>query len=265
MPCTATVSSTPIAFGSVTTAPKCQCETATPKEILGVATAVCPAAVPGNAPLAPQNLVATSLGIDSISLACDPVSQADIYRFEMSQTSGGPYQFIGASTTPDFLVGPLEPNTTYYFVAYAENPAGRSAASNEASATTDAITSPPAPPQNVTGVLIAEDAVELEWDADPDDPTVDWYRVERATVSGGPYTIVADPHPLPPFEDTALTLSTVYYYIVYAVSATEGDSTPSAEFAISTADGTQLPTPANFTATPQLSLIHISEPTRPTT
>jgi beta-glucanase (GH16 family) len=52
------------------------------------------------------------------------------------------------------------------------------------------------------------------------------YRVKRATVSGGPYTTVAN-SPTPSYMDTNIVVGTTYFYVVSAVGAwgESGDST----------------------------------------
>ena len=50
------------------------------------------------------------------------------------------------------------------------------------------------------------------------------YTVERATVSGGPYTAVASGVTTTSYTNTGLTNGTTYYYVVAAVNA--GGSSP---------------------------------------
>ncbi|MCA1963218.1 MAG: discoidin domain-containing protein, partial [Prosthecobacter sp.] len=70
------------------------------------------------------------------------------------------------------------------------------------------------------------------------------YNVKRATVSGGPYTIVGANVLTNSFTDIGLTNGTSYYYVVSALTS-GGESTDSAE-----ASATPFtPTPAGFTAT----------------
>jgi subtilisin family serine protease len=70
----------------------------------------------------------------------------------------------------------------------------------------------------------------------PSDVTLTWdavsgatsYRVKRATVSGGPYQLVADAITLRTYKDTAVSVGQTYFYVVSAVNAL-GESPDSSE------------------------------------
>ncbi|MNC18210.1 Endoglucanase 1 precursor [compost metagenome] len=73
------------------------------------------------------------------------------------------------------------------------------------------------------------------------------YNVKRATVSGGPYTVVATGLAAPAYTDLAVVNGTTYYYVVSAVN-TVGESANSAQASAKPA-GLQAPAaPATLTA-----------------
>ena len=66
--------------------------------------------------------------------------------------------------------------------------------------------------------------VALAWNASSGATS---YNVKRATVSGGPYTVVASPTSTS-YTDTGLTNGTTYYYVVSAVNS-GGESADSSQ------------------------------------
>ncbi len=90
--------------------------------------------------------------------------------------------------------------------------------------TVEPTTGPPLPPSNLAAA--AEDGqVRLTWEASAG---ADSYRVKRSTVSGGPYTTVAEGIAGTSHVDAGLTNGTTYYYVVTAVNA-HGESDPSSQ------------------------------------
>lgn len=167
---------------------------------------------PVSAPSTPQNL-SSSVSGDDVTLDWDPVSwngdqgHYDVYR----GTTSGSYSQIAQvnSGTTSYTDSNLTAGQTYYYVVDANNSAGTSGDSNEASATIPL----PAP----TNVRISDDTVE-------DQLTIDWnpvsdatsYNVYRAQASGSiisHYTLVAQPTS-PPYTDTGLEDGERYYYRV---------------------------------------------------
>jgi cellulose 1,4-beta-cellobiosidase len=107
--------------------------------------------------------------------------------------------------------------TTYYYVvsaAYTGGPdaGGESADSSEASAIPQ-----PAPPPAPTGLTATPGnaQVALIWSAASGASS---YNVKRATVSGGPYTTIANPTSTS-YTDSGLTNGTTYFYVVTAVNS----------------------------------------------
>jgi cellulose 1,4-beta-cellobiosidase len=101
------------------------------------------------------------------------------------------------------------------------NAIGESANSAQVSATPTAGSVPPVP----TGLSVTDDNnhAVLSWSASTGATS---YKVKRATVSGGPYTVIATPTATA-YTDTTVVSGT-YYYVVSAVNAV-GESANSAQ------------------------------------
>jgi hypothetical protein len=95
-----------------------------------------------------------------------------------------------------------------------------------------ASTNPPPAPTNLTAV-VGNGNIQLAWSATP---FANSYHVKRATVSGGPYTVVATNVVSTSFIHTSFTPGTTYYYCVSALNAF-GQSTNSAQVAATPTNG----------------------------
>ncbi len=177
-------------------------------------------------PAAPAGLSATAVSADQINLSWSASAGAASYNVKRSLTSGGPY-FVAATglTTNNFSDAKLASGTTYYYVVSAENADGESANSAQAGA----LTAPAAP----TGLVAirGSNQVALSWVASTGAAS---YRVKRATVSGGPYSIIASGITTTNYTDTTTANTTTYYYVVSATNAT-AESANSTEAVSSTA------------------------------
>jgi hypothetical protein len=107
-----------------------------------------PLAPPASAPTIPTGLTATAAGSTQINLdwadnpATDQVTSYNVYR---SQTSGGPYTNAGSASASSYSDTGLTASTTYYYVVTAVNAFGSSGYSDQASATTAAVSVPTDP------------------------------------------------------------------------------------------------------------------------
>ncbi|MFO1477221.1 MAG: DUF1593 domain-containing protein [Verrucomicrobiota bacterium] len=86
-----------------------------------------------------------------------------------------------------------------------------------------------AAPAGLYATVVSSNQVNLNWNLSSNAVT---YNVKRATVSGGPYSLVASNLTSNYYTDTGLSPSTTYYYVVSAVNGTESGN--SAEASAST-------------------------------
>jgi beta-galactosidase len=90
----------------------------------------------------------------------------------------------------------------------------------------NATNSPPAPPVNLVATA-GDGQAYLHWDIGFNAAS---YQIQRAAVSGGPYTVIANSTAVA-YTDTGLTDGTTYYYVLSAVNA-YGQSADSAEVSV---------------------------------
>lgn len=134
-------------------------------------------------------------------------------------------------------------------------------ASNLANATFIDVT-PPATPTGLAAAAVDFQLINLAWNANSESD-FDHYELWRATVSGGPYTMIAEPLfngviPAAPYQDDELSSITTYYYIIYAVDISGNTSAPSSEVSATTLpDTTQPAEPAGLQVFPGNSTISI--------
>ena len=138
-------------------------------------------------PAAPTLLVATALSSTSIGLAWSDNSGDETgYLVERSATAGSGFAQIAAlpANATSFTDPGLSGNATWFYRVRAAGPAGNSAYSNEASATT--LPNPPAAPAGPSATA-GGFAVRLAWTASPN---ATGYRIKRSTTSGSGFTEV---------------------------------------------------------------------------
>jgi Fibronectin type III domain len=164
-------------------------------------------------PPAPTGLAATP-GNTQVALVWNASAGATSYRVKRATVSGGPYITIASPTSTTYTNTGLTNGTTYYYVVSAVNAGGESVNSAQVSATPQL---PPPPPPKPSGLNATPGnaQVVLTWTASSGATS---YRVKRATVSGGPYTVIASPM-TNSYTNTGLTNGTTYYYVVSAVNA----------------------------------------------
>ena len=140
--------------------------------------------------------------------------RATSYVLERGTTSGGPYTQIGTATSVSYTDTGVTNGTAYYYVVIAVNSAGQSARSTEVSATPDSMTTVPPVPAGLTASA-GNAQVGLTWTLSAGASS---YHVKRATVSGGPFTVIATPTPAS-YTDMGLTNGTTYFYVVSALDS----------------------------------------------
>lgn len=82
------------------------------------------------------------------------------------------------------------------------------------------------PPDSVTTQALSTTAVQVNWTTVTEAPC---YNVKRATVSGGPYTVIATNLSGGTYTDSGLTHGTTYYYVVSTGHINEGESADSGQ------------------------------------
>jgi len=189
-------------------------------------------APPPSAPAAPTGVSATG-GANQATVSWSAVTGATSYNVYWSTTSGVTISTgtrIAGVSSPFVQTG-LAASTAYFYVVTAVNSAGESAASVQASATTDAPTATvPAAPTGVTATGGAQQ-VSVSWSAVSGATSYNLYWSTSSGVTIATGTKVAGA--ASPSVQTGLADNTAYFFIVTAVNST-GESVASAEVTAST-------------------------------
>jgi plastocyanin len=119
---------------------------------------------PGNVPPAPTALTAAATSTTEITLSWHDVTNETGYLIERKKLNGA-YQEIGSvgANVTTFVAGGLEEATGYTFRVRAENAAGRSPYSNEATASTNAQVAPCTPSATVLCLSNNRFEARLTW------------------------------------------------------------------------------------------------------
>lgn len=159
-------------------------------------------------PGVPVGLTATA-GDTRISLSWSAASAASAYVVKRAMVNGGDYASLVTNTATTFTNTGLVNGTTYYYVVSAQNAAGESANSSQASA---------APRISTPTGLIAS--------AGNGQATLSWnpvsgatgYVVKRSTIGGGPYTPIVT-NATTGYVNSGLANGITYYFVVTALDA----------------------------------------------
>lgn len=212
-----------------------------PASVQVAASTLSPVPVPV-APATPTG-VSASGGANQITISWPAVAGASSYNIYRATASGvtpsSGTKIVGV-TSPYINTG-LSAGTAYYYVVTAVNGAGESAASVQASATTNP--APPALPAAPAGVSATGGASQV---------TLDWgtvtgatsYNVYWSTTSGVTTAGTKIAAASRPYVHTGLSAGTTYYYIVTAVNSA-GEGSPSAQTLATT--NAAAPPPASCT------------------
>jgi hypothetical protein len=185
-------------------------------------------------PAAPTGLTATAVNERRVDLSWTDHSSSETgYRVERKVNAGDPWTAIAAlgANVIAYSDTHVVETTTYTYRVLAFNDGGDSAPSNEASATTPALTVP-ASPTGLGATALSASAVLLTWtDASYNESL---FKIERKTGSGGTWaqidTAAAD---ATSFQDGTVAESTSYVYRVRASNGA-GDSGYSNEAPVTT-------------------------------
>ncbi|NDD64071.1 MAG: hypothetical protein EBZ36_08855, partial [Acidobacteria bacterium] len=184
--------------------------------------------MPDTRPSAPSSLVAAGVSTTEVALTWTDTSGIESgFRISRKTGTNGLWTNIGA-------VGPnvtalrdaaLNAGTTYVYRVTAWNNSGESAASNEASATTQSVVSspPPAAPRSLQATATSKTGVSLAWIDSSANET--GFLVQRRTGSTGSWeNLATTPAGATAYGDTGLTSGSTYFYRVRALVGTTESS-----------------------------------------
>jgi predicted secreted protein len=182
---------------------------------------------PPTPPAAPSGLTAVAVSSSQINLAwADNATDETGFKIERC-TGAGCSNFtqiatVGANVTSYSNTG-LAASTSYSYRVRAYNGGGDSAYSNTASATTQASTSPPAAPSNLTALAVSSSQINLTWVDNASNET--GFKIERCTgIKCTNFAQIATTEAnVTSFSNTGLLPKTTYRYRVQAYNAS-GDS-----------------------------------------
>jgi autotransporter-associated beta strand protein len=168
--------------------------------------------VNSDAPQAPTSLVASVINANQIKLTWSASANASSYSVKRSQTPGGPYTTIQTGVTgTNFIDATPVPEVNNYYVVTALAGSNESTVSNEVFASV-----PPAVPGKPV-VANNNGSIDLTWNTASGAAT---YNVKRGTVSGGPYTTIAN-ITTNSYTDVNVINGNPYYYVVSSLGATK--------------------------------------------
>ena len=183
-------------------------------------------------PAAPFGLSASPSSASAINLNWQPSSTSGVtYNVYVGTVAGvTSTQVASGITGQNTSINGLLDSTTYYFTVKAVSSAGSlSAASNQASATTQTL--PATTPTGLSASVVSSSQISLSWSAVPN--TGATYAVYYGTSSGAENTMLATGINATSYQATGLTASTTYYFIVRSISAS-GTSSPSSQVSATT-------------------------------
>jgi autotransporter-associated beta strand protein len=164
------------------------------------------------APAVPAGLTTTVVNTTQIKLSwTDSSAGISSYTVKRSLTAGGPYTTIQSGITgTSFVDASPAFEVNNYYVVSALSGSLESGHSMEVFANV-----PPAIPSKPV-VVNKNNELDLHWDAAAGAVT---YKVKRATVAGGPYTVIAQ-LPATSYTDMNVANGTGYYYVVSSMGNT---------------------------------------------
>lgn len=199
-------------------------------------------------PAAPSSLNAISISSSEITLTwADNSTNESNFKLERAGSVAGPFTQVAlpAANTTSYTNSGLSAATAYFYRIRAANPAGDSAYSNTANATTSS-SAPPAAPTNLAATATSSSTIALAWNDNSTNET--GFKVERAPLATGIYAQVGAPAAgATSYNDPGLAASTTYLYRVRATNAA-GDSAYSNTATATTQAPAPPAAPSNLTA-----------------
>lgn len=203
--------------------------------VINVADSAVPAAI--------TNLAGTVVNSTNISLTWAAVTNANTYSVKRSLSPGGPFTTIqsGVIATSYIDANPV-PEVNNYYVVTALAGTQESANSNVVFASVP----PAAPGQPV--VVNKNKEIDLSWNSASGAAT---YNVKRGTLSGGPYTTIANVSATA-YADVNVSNGSPYYYVISSVGQTKESANSIEAFGV--------PGSSSFTwsATPQTDSLKLA-------
>ena len=199
-------------------------------------------------PAAPSGLSASPASASVINLNWQPSSTSGVtYNVYVGTVSGATTTQVASGLTgQNTSVSGLLDSTTYYFTVKAVSSTGTlSAASNQASATTQTL--PAATPTGLSATAVSASQINLSWSAVTNNGAT--YAVYYGTSSGAENTVLASGLTATSYQATGLTASTTYYFVVRSTS-TGGTSSPSGQVSATTLASTVPVVPVTPPTTP---------------
>lgn len=171
-------------------------------------------------PAVPENFKVETSGSTTLKLSWSAKGHVSAYRLCRSTSPEGPFITLATNLSEtSYVDDSLEPATTYYYKVWSSNAAGESEGCAEASATTEALSLPPAP--SGFEAFAGNGYVGLTWQASGERTA--YYQVYRRTSIDSPYTLIGRAMTCH-YTDHKVANRQTYYYGVSAVNSVgEGD------------------------------------------
>ncbi|SDH88415.1 cellulose binding domain-containing protein [Mucilaginibacter gossypii] len=179
--------------------------------------------VNNQAPAAPASAAAAVVNATQINISWVASANATSYSVKRSSSSTGPFTTIQSGiTNTSYIDASPVPEVNNYYVVTALAGTLESGNSNVIFSSV-----PPAAPAQPAAVNKNKE-VDLSWNAAAGAAT---YNVKRATISGGPYTTVANVSTTA-YADLNVSNGSPYYYVVSSVGQTKESSNSAETFGV---------------------------------
>jgi fibronectin type 3 domain-containing protein/regulation of enolase protein 1 (concanavalin A-like superfamily) len=169
-------------------------------------------------PSTPTGLSATPFSATRIDVGWAPAANASSYRLERRLSGETTFTVLasGITATSYADASGVSAGNTYVYRVRAENSAGASGYSAEASATTPNVQQPPATPAAFNAAVVSPTRIDLAWSASAGATS---YRIERKAPNQASFTELARGLTGTGYQDLGVSPGTTYVYRVQAVNA----------------------------------------------